>query len=1133
MRRKSVWKILCFILLFLYGTQTVLAAGGKRQRENLSVSGGEMSKVVLKENDANGTETRGVAENETEETETENGRTEMEGTEVDEAESEGAEKEQKDGEWEDAAQDGKEETTEDNGGDVQSDSGNAEECITGYSGDGRAGTDVLTYRAYCQSYGWKDWTGNGTVSGTLNEAKRLEALEIKTEGLSGVGVRYQAHVQSIGWQGWKQNGETAGSVGQSLRVEAIRIELTGINAGKYDIYYRAYCQTYGWLDWAKNGQLSGTIGMSKRMEAFQILLQEKGGAAPGSTSDPYRSSYVARIGNSYYTTLKQALEQAASGAKIYVFQNCTFGDTLINKSFSVIPEEKDITITYAPVDQNEANDSAGMFRSGMDQNYIWEFGSDNCKLYLNGNGYCNTGVICAPGTVALKNTTVSGSRTNGIFSYGGTIRLGQGSEIHQCKHSGAVSITGTIEMSGGVVQSISGDGLRAKTVKVQGGTIQNNGGNGAATTSEAGSTSMTVSGGSIRNNSGNGIYLGSQNKQAVLEMTGGTVEQNKGYGILHPGNGKTAIKNGELKQNQKGGIRSMTDCTFSGGVVSGNLGTEGGGIYVGSTLEMTGGTISSNQANKGGGIFIGSGKTAKIRGGKITGNQSANTGSGIYQNGTLILMEDACVSEDNEVYLEGGNYAQVSGKLLQKKVARLTPSSYALKRLCVKRTDGGKASEIFEQFMLTENSPYLLRPGDYQSGTGKAADTEVVLSRSYPVEYRKNLEEDVEKLPGSGKKYWQEIYKIPENVPEATGRTFRGWDETALSLKDKKNPKYQAGDKIAVDINQAITLYAAWKDTNHPPVLYAERKLDFLEGETVTKEMLLAAVRAEDEEDGDLTDKIQIKWIRYGAGRVQNGQTLPETTVEYESDMSEEERLDTWFMELPKESSPAEHRICYYVEDGNQAGVSMECTIRVRYNEFPEIETEDRYFTLEEAKNGAITQEELLARALEKKKVKISDKELDAKEPGKLKEHLELTGFDPEEFRKFQKSGYVVLGYRVYDGIGPDGTGKETRCQFTVHVIEDGEVAEAKPVRYVRFINMKMYHQSEETGGLNENSKWYQDGECKELLQNTWKEEKEDLFTFDQAKCEKMKQYIEIHGIGNSVEEQGLQGFYKLMKKKE
>ena len=112
MRRKSVWKILCFILLFLYGTQTVLAAGGERQRENLSVSGGEMSKVVLKENDANGTGTRGVAENETE---AENGRTEMEGTEVDEAESEGAEKEQKDGEWEDAAQDGKKETTEDNG----------------------------------------------------------------------------------------------------------------------------------------------------------------------------------------------------------------------------------------------------------------------------------------------------------------------------------------------------------------------------------------------------------------------------------------------------------------------------------------------------------------------------------------------------------------------------------------------------------------------------------------------------------------------------------------------------------------------------------------------------------------------------------------------------------------------------------------------------------------------------------------------------------------------------------------------------------------------------------------------------------------------------------------------------------
>ena len=1129
MRRKYMGKILCFLLLFLYGANTVLAAGDEWQRQDEKVRTELATETIAEEEN---TGRKGITEDEKEEKETESGRKEMERTEMDEGESEGAEKEGKDGEQEDAAQDGQRDTTEDNGRDVQSDSGNAEECLTGYSGDERAGAGVLTYRAHCQSYGWKDWTGNGTVAGTLNESKRLEALEIKVDGLDGVGIRYQAHIQTTGWQSWKQNGETAGSVGQSLRVEAIRIELTGVNAGKYDLYYRSHCQTYGWLDWAKNGQLSGTMGLSKRLEAFQILLQEKGASAPGSTTDPYRSSYVARIGNSYYTTLKQAVDQAASGAKIYVFQNCTFGDTLINKSFSLIPEEKDITVTYAPTDQNEANDSAGMFRAGVDQDYAWEFGSDICKLYLNGNGYCNTGVICSPGTVKLKNTVVSGSRTNGIFSYSGTIRLNQGSGIRQCKHSGAVSITGNVEMTGGLIQSISGDGLRAKTVKIQGGTIRDNGGNGAATTSEAGPTSMVVSGGTIRNNSGNGIYLGSGTKQASLEMTGGTVEQNKGYGILHPGSGKTNIKNGTISGNQKGGIRSVADCAFSGGIISGNQGTEGGGIYVGSTLEMTGGTISGNQADKGGGIFIGSGKTARIRGGNITGNQSVNTGSGIYQNGTLIFTESACVGEDNEVYLEGGNYVQVSGNLSQKKVARLTPSSYALKRLCVKRTDGGKASLIFGQFMLTEKSPFLLRPGDYQSGTGKAADTEVVISRSYTVDYRKNLEENAEKLPDSGKKYWQELYKIPETVPEAVGRTFRGWDETAFSLQEKKNPKYQAGDTIAAERNQAITLYAAWKDTNHPPVLIAERELEFLEGETVTKKMLLEPIRAEDEEEGDLTDKIQIKWIRYGKGRVKGDQTLPEETIEYDTDMPEEEQLDTWFMELPKENSPAEHRICYYVEDENQAGTSLECTIRVHYNEFPEIETEDRYFTLEEAKNGVITQEELLEHALEKKKVKISDKELDIREPGKLKEQLELTGFDPEEFQNFQKGGYVVLGYRVYDGIGPDGIGKETRCQFTVHVIENGEVAEETPVRYVRFINMKMYHQSEENGGLNQDSKWYREEECKKVLQNTWQEEKASSFIFNKAKCEKMKKYVDTHGIGNSVEEQGLQGFYKLMKEK-
>ena len=59
-------------------------------------------------------------------------------------------------------------------------------------------------------------------------------------------------------------------------------------ADKYDIYYRVHAQTFGWLGWAKNGAKAGTAGYSKRLEGIEIVLVEKGGKAPGSTSGAYK-----------------------------------------------------------------------------------------------------------------------------------------------------------------------------------------------------------------------------------------------------------------------------------------------------------------------------------------------------------------------------------------------------------------------------------------------------------------------------------------------------------------------------------------------------------------------------------------------------------------------------------------------------------------------------------------------------------------------------------------------------------------------------------------------------------------------------------------------------------------------------
>lgn len=150
---------------------------------------------------------------------------------------------------------------------------------------------TISYATHVQSYGWQSECGDGEISGTIGQAKRLEAIKISLgdTGVSG-GITYSAHVQSYGWQSWKSDGQIAGTSGQAKRLEAIRIKLTGKMAEQYDVYYRVHAQTFGWLGWAKNGEQAGSEGYGKRLEAIQIKLVKKGNSAPGSTSDTFRKA---------------------------------------------------------------------------------------------------------------------------------------------------------------------------------------------------------------------------------------------------------------------------------------------------------------------------------------------------------------------------------------------------------------------------------------------------------------------------------------------------------------------------------------------------------------------------------------------------------------------------------------------------------------------------------------------------------------------------------------------------------------------------------------------------------------------------------------------------------------------------
>lgn len=146
----------------------------------------------------------------------------------------------------------------------------------------------VQYRTHVQKLGWLDFVENGALSGTVGQAKRLEAIQIQLSNAqySG-GIEYCTHVQKDGWQGYVSNGALSGTAGEAKRLEAIRIRLTGEMSEKYDIYYRVHSQTYGWLGWAKNGEEAGTSGLAKRLEGIEIQILPKGSEAPGSTENCY------------------------------------------------------------------------------------------------------------------------------------------------------------------------------------------------------------------------------------------------------------------------------------------------------------------------------------------------------------------------------------------------------------------------------------------------------------------------------------------------------------------------------------------------------------------------------------------------------------------------------------------------------------------------------------------------------------------------------------------------------------------------------------------------------------------------------------------------------------------------------
>jgi len=286
------------------------------------------------------------------------------------------------------------------------------------------------------------------------------------------------------------------------------------------------------------------------------------------------------------------------------------------------------------------NGGGGVFLYNASANFIMKGGSIKNNTTTDTTG---GGVEVSIGTFTMQGGTISGNTAvttgGGVFVDNSGTFIMEGGSITGNK----VENTDSTSTSGG-----NGGGVGVKGVFImQGGTISGN------NTAAAGTASTSTDLGN-----GGGVYVG----------TGGSFTLSAD-GIIS-GNHADGGGNGN-----GGGVYVNTGATFSmtGGKIANNtaVGTTandgGGGLYTKASVTLTGGEISGNQASHGGGgiAAYGSSVILTLKGSiRIIENRAAyqtysSAGGGVYleSGASLVLEEDAWLNDNYAGTAGGGVYA--------------------------------------------------------------------------------------------------------------------------------------------------------------------------------------------------------------------------------------------------------------------------------------------------------------------------------------------------------------------------------------------------------------------------------------------------------------------------------------------
>ena len=187
----------------------------------------------------------------------------------------------------------------------------------------------------------------------------------------------------------------------------------------------------------------------------------------------------------------------------------------------------------------------------------------------------------------------------------------------------------------------------------------------------------------------------------------------------------------------------------------------------------------------------------------------------------------------------------------------------------------------------------------------------------------------------------------------------------------------------------------------------------------------------------------------------------------------------------------------------------------------PVIEAYDLYYTLAQAQSGYITEDELLSHA---KVTDEEDGEITGGDHADKGNSFRVMDYSTADFTGFTADGSVTETY-----LATDSAGNQTRHKVTVHVT-DSAPQKVMPAGTTRFISEKYDALPSDKGGLKENSVWKTDPDYRNVLEQTFENQKnktpEKTYQFDHDTVLEMQKFWNTGVTGNFMDAGKLLQFY-------